>query len=121
VVAAEIAPDAAADGRPSCSRATPADPPAHPFPGDDPAMREALVDAVVRDCRSPLVSCTGAELPGSVDPAAKLLALVVGRASSKAAMAPFDRPKVARDQMIRFSRFGRRVSGLQAGPKPSAC
>ena len=50
-----------------------------PCDWDDPAAREALVDALVRDCQAALAVLTGHELPGPVAEAAALLALLAGQ------------------------------------------
>src|SRR5205823_10069914 len=55
--------DYAAAGKPPCD-------------WDDPAAREALVDALVRDCQAVLGVLHGRELPAPVAEAAQLLALV---------------------------------------------
>lgn len=46
---------------------------------DDPAAREALVDALARDARALLVALDGRQLPDSLAQAAALLAAVVGQ------------------------------------------
>src|SRR5438093_1237371 len=58
--------DYAAAGKPPCD-------------WDDPAAREALVDALVRDCQAVLGVLHGRELPAPVAEAAQLLALVAGQ------------------------------------------
>ena len=50
-----------------------------PCDWDDPAAREALVDALVRDAHAALAALHGHELTGPVAEAAQLLALVVGQ------------------------------------------
>jgi hypothetical protein len=50
-----------------------------PCDWDDPAAREALVDALVRDCQAALAVLHGRELPVPVAEAAGLLALVAGQ------------------------------------------
>jgi Transposase domain (DUF772). len=58
------------------SYATPGKPPCD---WDDPAAREALVDALVRDCLAALGVLDGRDLPAPVAEAAELLALVAGQ------------------------------------------
>jgi hypothetical protein len=50
-----------------------------PCDWDDPAAREALVDALVRDANAVLVVLHGRELTGAVSEAGQLLALVAGQ------------------------------------------
>ena len=50
-----------------------------PCDWDDPAAREQLVDALVRDCRAALNVLDGATLDGAVKDASELLALVAGQ------------------------------------------
>ena len=50
-----------------------------PCDWDDPAAREALVDALVRDAHAALAALHGHELAGPVAEAAELLALVAGQ------------------------------------------
>jgi hypothetical protein len=50
-----------------------------PCDWDDPVAREALVDALVRDCQAALAVLHGHELSGSLVEAAELLALVAGQ------------------------------------------
>ena len=50
-----------------------------PCDWDDPAAREALVDALVRDCQAALAVLDGQELTGPLVEAAELLALVAGQ------------------------------------------
>jgi IS5 family transposase len=58
--------DCAGPGKPSCD-------------WDDPAAREVLVDALVRDCGAALGAIDGEELEGPAQDAAVLLALVAGQ------------------------------------------
>lgn len=58
--------DYAAPGKPPCD-------------WDDPAAREALVDALVRDCQAVLGVVDGRDLPAPVAEAAQLLALIAGQ------------------------------------------
>ena len=58
--------DYAAPGKPACD-------------WDDPAARDAVVDALVRDCRAALGVLDGAAFEGAVAEAAELLALVAGQ------------------------------------------
>jgi Transposase DDE domain/Transposase domain (DUF772) len=56
--------------------ATPGKPPCD---WDDPAAREALVDALVRDCAAALAAIEGEVLEGAAQAAAELLAVVAGQ------------------------------------------
>lgn len=56
--------------------ATPGKPPCD---WDDPAAREALVDALVRDCAAALAAIDGEVLEGAAKAAAELLAVVAGQ------------------------------------------
>ena len=58
--------DYSGPGKPSCD-------------WDDPAARDALVDALVRDCLAALSVIDGEDLEGSAKDAAELLALVAGQ------------------------------------------
>jgi hypothetical protein len=78
--------------------ATPGKPPCD---WDDRAARDALVDALVRDCLAVLGVLQGRELPRPVAEAAELLALVAGQDVEPAGDGSFRiARKVARDRMI---------------------
>ena len=72
-----------------------------PCDWDDPAAREALVDALVRDCQAALAVLTGHELAGPVAEAAALLALLAGQDVEAGEDGVFRiARKVARDRVI---------------------
>jgi hypothetical protein len=72
-----------------------------PCDWDDPAAREALVDALVRDCHAALAMLHGHELAGAVAEAAELLALVAGQDVEPGEDGVFRiARKVARDRVI---------------------
>ena len=72
-----------------------------PCDWDDPAAREALVDALVRDCQAALAVLTGHGLPGPVAEAAALLALLAGQDVEAGEDGVFRiARKVARDRVI---------------------
>jgi transposase len=72
-----------------------------PCDWDDPAAREALVDALARDCQAALAALAGQELTGGVQQAAELLALVAGQDLEQGADGGFRiARKVARDRVI---------------------
>jgi hypothetical protein len=80
--------DYAAPGKPPCD-------------WDDPAAREALVDALVRDCHAVLGVLHGRVLAGPVAEAAQLLALVAGQDVEAGADGVFRiARRVARDRVI---------------------
>jgi hypothetical protein len=72
-----------------------------PCDWDDPAAREALVDALVQDCQAALAVLTGHGLPGPVAEAAALLALLAGQDVEAGEDGVFRiARKVARDRVI---------------------
>jgi hypothetical protein len=72
-----------------------------PCDWDDPAAREALVDALVRDCRAALMVLHGHQLTGPVAEAAALLALLAGQDVEAGEDGVFRiARKVARDRVI---------------------
>ena len=72
-----------------------------PCDWDDPAAREALVDALVRDAHAALAVLHGAELTGALGEAAELLALVAGQDVEEGSDGTFRiAGKVARDRVI---------------------
>src|SRR5512135_3787325 len=72
-----------------------------PCDWDDPAAREALVDALVRDCQAALGVLHGHELTGPVAEAAALLALLAGQDVEAGEDGVFRiARKVARDRVI---------------------
>jgi Transposase DDE domain/Transposase domain (DUF772) len=72
-----------------------------PCDWDDKAARDALVDALVRDCLAALGVLHGRELPTAVAEAADLLALVAGQDVEQAADGRFAiARRVARDRVI---------------------
>lgn len=72
-----------------------------PCDWDDPAAREALVDALVRDCHAALGVLHGQQLAGPVAEAAELLALVAGQDVEQGEDGTFRiARKVARDRVI---------------------
>jgi len=80
--------DYAAPGKPPCD-------------WDDPAAREALVDALVRDCQAVLGVLHGRQLPAAVAEAAALLALVTGQDVEEGADGIFRiARRVAKDRII---------------------
>jgi hypothetical protein len=80
--------DYAAPGKPPCD-------------WDDPAAREALVDALVRDCQAALAVLHGRELSEMVAEAAALLALVTGQDVEEGSDGVFRiARRVARDRII---------------------
>ncbi len=80
--------DYATPGKPACD-------------WDDPAAREALVDALVRDCQAALRVLDGQQLSGAVAEAAQLLALVAGQDVQEGDDGVFRiARKVARDRVI---------------------
>jgi transposase len=96
------APALAQDVRAALAReddyATPGKPPCD---WDDPAAREALVDALVRDAHAVLAVVHGQPLPAVVAQAAELLALVAGQDVERGEDGVFRiAVKVARDRVI---------------------
>jgi Transposase DDE domain/Transposase domain (DUF772) len=80
--------DYAAAGKPACDY-------------DDPAAREALVDALARDARAVLAALDGQELPALLARAAALLASVTGQDLDEGADGVFRiARRVARDRII---------------------
>jgi hypothetical protein len=72
-----------------------------PCDWDDAAAREALVDALVRDCHAALGVLHGQKLPGPVGEAADLLALVAGQDVEQGEAGTFHIARnVARDRVI---------------------
>jgi hypothetical protein len=72
-----------------------------PCDWEDPAAREELVDALVRDGRMALEVLHGAELAGAVAEAAELLAVLVGQDVAEGDDGVFRiAPRVARDRII---------------------
>jgi Transposase DDE domain/Transposase domain (DUF772) len=72
-----------------------------PCDWDDPAAREALVDALVRDVHAALAALHGQELTGPVAEAAQLLALVAGQDVEAGEDGVFRiAQRVARDRVI---------------------
>ena len=68
---------------------------------DDPAAREALVDALAKDARAVLVALDGRELAAAVAQAAALLAAVVGQDLDEDAEGVFRiARRVAKDRVI---------------------
>lgn len=97
-VAGELAPelrgclrrddDYASSGKPACDY-------------DDPAAREALVDALAKDAQALLLALDGRELPASLSEAAALLAAVVGQDLDQGSDGTFRiARRVARDRVI---------------------
>jgi hypothetical protein len=80
--------DYAAAGKPPCD-------------WDDPAAREALIDALVGDCHAALAALDGRRLPAPVAEAAELLALIAGQDVEQGEDGIFRiARKVARDRTI---------------------
>ena len=106
--------DYAAAGKPVCDY-------------DDPAAREALVDALARDAMALLAVLDGRELAAEVDQAAQLLATVVGQDLDRDADGVFRiARRVATDRVIstvdprgaaRAQDLGARVRRLQGPPR----
>jgi hypothetical protein len=72
-----------------------------PCDWDDPAAREALVDALVRDAQAALAALDGHELDGPLAEAAKLLGLVAGQDVEAGEDGVFRiARRVARDRLI---------------------
>jgi hypothetical protein len=72
-----------------------------PCDWDDPAAREALVDALVRDAQAALAVLHGQELTGLLAEAAQLLALVAGQDAEAGEDGVFRiARRVARDRVI---------------------
>jgi hypothetical protein len=68
---------------------------------DDPAAREALVDALAKDARALLAALDGLQLPAAVSQAAALLATVVGQDLEQDADGEFRiARRVAKDRVI---------------------
>jgi hypothetical protein len=101
-VADTHAPALAAAARAGLARdddyATPGKPPCD---WDDRAARDALVDALVRDCRAGLGVLHGRQLPAALAEVAELLALVAGQDVEQTADGTFRIARtVARDRVI---------------------
>jgi Transposase DDE domain/Transposase domain (DUF772) len=72
-----------------------------PCDWDDPVAREALVDALVRDCHAALAVLHGQQVSGALAEAAELLALVAGQDVEASEDGVFRiARKVARDRVI---------------------